>query len=352
MSQQGDNMRSSTPQKATAASTHHHHHHHHRHGHQHRTATPTGVAKTPTTPTPIITRQPTTTILTQPLLNSIAHLPRHHLGSALYSSVVRPSTATKLWSSSDHLGFATTPLPLPRFEGKENCTFTVRIPSFLLLPHVREEVVRRRAVWGSEVYTDDSDVLGAAIHAGFVRGDWGEGVDGRELLELSMPAEAKKQSNGEPSTSAVEHLGSTTTTAVPSTKSSPKLPPRPAPHHALHVTILVLPALQTYASTTSFGLRSRTWDETHDGMSFTILKVDWVDERLGDVLKKKRGLGSRGDIGFRGAEGKRKRLKVFQDTGRLKVDAVRLKAGGFSEKIGTGQEKGMRGRMWSLGVVH
>jgi len=74
-------------------------------------------------------------------------------------------------------------------------------------------------------------------------------------------------------------------------------PPKTGPVHVpsdrdMHVTLLVLPKLQKYASTTRFGIQSREFGGTtrlhdgrrpveHDGLSFMILGVRWVENGAG-----------------------------------------------------------------------
>jgi hypothetical protein len=40
-------------------------------------------------------------------------------------------------------------------------------------------------VWGTDVYTDDSDIIAACIHQGWFRGEWAEDVD-PSLLGLEL----------------------------------------------------------------------------------------------------------------------------------------------------------------------
>ena len=174
-------------------------------------------------------------------------------------------------------GFVTTPVPIPRFEGKENCTFTVRVPRYFLSPFQREQICARRALWGSGIYTDDSDPLAAAIHAGYVRGDWGDDAS-LKLLELT---ERDKK-----------------VTLSPPTLTGSDIPEEPPPQKDLHVTLLILPPLEKYGSAVLHGLKSRKWGGNHDGMSFKVHKIEYVDE------------GSRrGEE--RGGEARRKRLKAM-----------------------------------------
>lgn len=95
--------------------------------------------------------------------------------------------------------------------------------------------------------------------------------------------------------------------------SGPVLPP---PGLDMHITMLILPPLERYASTVQHGLRSRSWETGHDGMSFMVHKVEWVDEGA-----------SRGEQ--RGGEARRKRMaryleEISGNTGKA-VTAKRAK---------------------------
>ncbi|KAI9852438.1 MAG: hypothetical protein M1838_000758 [Thelocarpon superellum] len=275
------------------AAHHHHHHHHHHHATTTGRVTPSATPAAPVPPPRIAT----TTVLSQGVLDSVAHLPRHHLGSTLYSptlSVLPPSRHSKF-------GFESTPRPFPYFEGQENCTFTVRVPRYHLLSDSREEIVRRRALWGTGIYTDDSDVVAAAIHGGWIRGAWADDVD-LSLLNLG-------------STHDATDLPSDTLLAPP-----PTGPISPPTDKDLHITLVVLPALQRYASTVSRGLRSRAWGDNHDGLSYKIEKMAWVAEST--------------DVPYsRGAEARRKRLRGVRDERKDMVDGgtrLRSERGGKS----------------------
>ena len=270
--------RTSTP--AESSSGYHHHHHHHHHHASRPTITPASPV-----------REPRTTVNLEPLLSSVAHLPRHHLGSTLYTPRIGVPSA-KASPESAKFGYTTTPQPLPRFEQRENCTFTVRVPRFRIDQSHREEICARRALWGTGVYTDDSDPVAAAIHSGFIRGAWGEDVD-ESMLDL----EIKDIYQHAPPPSAE-------TTTADASKDGPRLPPVPPRDQDLHITLLILPRVERYESTVMFGLKSRKWDGRHDGMSFKVHRVDWVDDGVG-----------RGEE--RGGEARRKRLRTLMQTGRI-----------------------------------
>lgn len=181
------------------------------------------------------------------------------------------------------------------------------------------------------MYTDDSDPVAAAIHSGFIRGEWGEDVD-VSLLDLEIKEQHQHAPNAKngtttatANTTTLPKLSSsdepttttTTTTKVPTTtpkppdkretanaKSKPKIPPLPPSNKDLHITLLILPTLERYDSTVMYGLKSRAWGDNHDGMSFKVERIDWVDEG-----------GSKGEE--RGGEARRKRLRSMMRSGRI-----------------------------------
>lgn len=86
------------------------------------------------------------------------------------------------------------------------------------------EPVRKRSLWGTECYTDDSDPLLASIHCGLLRiGEF-----------ATRPDQRSKQ---------------------------------PA---ALKIVIRMHPKLVHFQGSARAGLRSRSWGNSHDGASFTV----------------------------------------------------------------------------------
>ncbi|KAI4119495.1 MAG: hypothetical protein LQ345_000650 [Seirophora villosa] len=213
--------------------------------------------------------------------------------TAMMNRVLEPAGLTAAQATTTtKLGVSSVPKPLPRYEGKENCTFTVRVPRFYLSDVEREEITRQRAVWGYDVYTDDSDPLAAAIHAGWIQGSWGDDID-VSMLELSS---SSTRAAGKAAVVDVESIEGSLT----SPPSQPMVPPK---NKDLHLTCLVLPALEQYASKVCNGIKSRAWGNNHDGMSFRIQKVEWVEEGIG-----------KGEA--RTGEARRKRMRGLMDERR------------------------------------
>ena len=252
----------SQPTFPSPSQSHPHRGHHHHHAPPHHHHYP------PKAPNPAShpQRKAQTRIMSQSLINSVAHLPRQHLGSALYNPRVSiPASTTPSAIDLKH-GYTSRARPLPRFDGKANCTFTIRVPRYFLKPEQREAVCGSRCLWGAEVYTDDSDPLAACIHAGWIRGEWGDDVDTDLFFENG-------HDNDEGPTDVV--------TDPP--KSGPLLPPE---GRDLHIAVLILPPLESYTAMTSFGIKSRSWGENHDGMSYKILRLEWVDEGTGRAQER------------------------------------------------------------------
>jgi hypothetical protein len=214
-------------------------------------------------------------------------LPRSHLGSMLYDPKIEVATGPT-FSHKAPYGFTVTPKPMQWFEGKENCTYTIRVPRHYLTPRLRESICARRFLWGTGVYTDDSDPVAVAMHCGFIRGEWPDDVD-VSLLGLDA---SKDQANG---TNGTEVVDGDLTSRVP------VIPPA---DKDLHITILILPPLERYDPSILYGIQSRKWGENHDGMSFKIEKIEWIDEGAGKAEE-------------RTGAARRKRLRYMMSTGRI-----------------------------------
>ena len=131
------------------------------------------------------------------------------------------------------------------------------------MPSQREQICISRNLWGTEIHTDDSDPVAAAIHGGWIMPQFSD--DQMEVLNLKVPDPNDEMSTDLPAT----------LTAVPA--DGPMVPP---PDMDLHITVLILPTLQKYSSSVVNGVKSREWGDNHDGMSFKIHQLDWVDEGL------------------------------------------------------------------------
>ena len=260
----------------SGTSAHHHHHIHTSHHHHHSPLAPRAQASTPVPPMP----KPTLTVASQAVLDSVAQLPRRHLGSELYEPAIALPPAAMATHSYDPAGYFLSYKPVRVFEEKDlNCTITIRVPRYYLERERRENIVRNRVVVGTGVYTDDSDPVAVAVHEGWLLGAFPEDID-IEMLDLPGP----------PSEASL---------AQESFEARPPAPVPPMEGRDLHLTMLVLPKLKRYQGSVRYGIRSREWDDKgvgHDGLSWTVVKMRWVDE----------GVSSGGK---RGASARRERME-------------------------------------------
>ncbi|KAK4547899.1 hypothetical protein LTR36_010618 [Oleoguttula mirabilis] len=255
------------PSVPSATPAHHHHHHaahsHPAHHHHHHAPRPVPAA-----------RKPTLTVTSRKLLEDVASKPRKHLGSQLYTTKLsRSSNADTPLDAK--IKFSSRMKPIPCFEGKENCTYTVRVPRYYFIsleqsagvdrPNALEEICKHGQLWGTDAYTDDSDVVAAAVHSGWLKGDFGEhNNDLNDLCDNDSDAEDAPEDTAE------------TPTTLTSKPRKPVSPPAECPD--VHITLLILPPLESYASTTQHHIRSKEWKKAHDGMSFMVHGIDFVDE--------------------------------------------------------------------------
>ncbi|KAI9187998.1 hypothetical protein H9P43_002389 [Blastocladiella emersonii ATCC 22665] len=166
------------------------------------------------------------TVLIDPVVEAIRKaFPERFLGTWLY---------THSYSSSPSSADGSTDPPcasgvlFPPLEHLVNGTLHVRIPAYHL--SYNNPAVRRAAVWGTAVYTDDSDVVAMLLHAG----------------KVTLPDPVPENT-------------------------------RSAPFHApgvtdLLVSLRVYPRLEHYPGTLANRIRSRAWVD-HDGVSLVIEKV-------------------------------------------------------------------------------
>ncbi|KAK1660170.1 histone deacetylation protein Rxt3-domain-containing protein [Colletotrichum godetiae] len=237
-------------------------------------------------------------------------------------------------------GFSSTPMPLPWnvIKDKENCTLTVKVPKVHLTSAAREEITARRALWGTDVYTDDSDIVAACIHGGWIRGEWADDVDvamldldrGINAPEKEVPTTKRRKEKEKEEKARFEANAATYLDKAP--KTGPVTVPV---DRDMHVSLVVLPRLDKYGSTTRFGIRSREFggryngrQSVHDGISFMITGIRWVTNGAG-TQNRLRGKGRRermrkamGEMhaasrGLNGAALEREKLRLSKIRGEI-----------------------------------
>lgn len=250
-----------------------HHHHPPRPVHQHQHPP---VKQPATNAAPIIPPKSKTIVSSKAVLESVADRPRHHLGDFIYEPGLKAGRLVPNYPT--HRAFASNPKPLPwdLIKNKENCILTVKVARVHLSSSSREEITSRGYLWGTDVYTDDSDVVAACIHSGWIRGEWAEDVD-NSVLDIDQATSDKRRKK--PANSTVDLDSEELITAPPASGPMP-IPAR----RDLHVNILILPRLVKYYASTRHGITSREFGgdyghrhAVHDGISYMIRSVRWVE---------------------------------------------------------------------------
>ncbi len=248
----------------------------------------------PSQPAPPVVK-PKQVVVSDAVLKSVAHLPRLYLGDVVYDPKLKPARKYDgLTGQPPRYPYSSNPRPLPidKIKDKVNSLLTVKISKIFLEAAIREEITYRRALWGTDIYTDDSDVIAACIHGGWIRGEWPDDVD-IDMLSLNEQASGREAAGwrrGASERAASAGMGLFKAQPSPDVLSAPlkEGPVAIPPERDLHVTLLILPTLLKYSATTRFGIRSRDWGgqpheqhQPHDGMSFKIMKLRWVRNGAG-----------------------------------------------------------------------
>ena len=244
------------------------------------------------------------------VLASLESKPRNYLGSMVYLPTPTPKE-----------GYSVTQPLIPRFEGRENSIFQIRIPKRFLSDAHRRDVTKRRCLWGTEVYADDSDTLAVLMHTGRIPGYLPEDVDpalvkesgrrtaiqgsvsaptgaaastgssGKWKVNGTAAAPAKKTGDEKRAAAAAAAAAATAAAAAAAAATTTTPPTIPAGKDLL-VNLLILPTLERYTGSVRHALKSRSWNTVHDGMSYSIWDMEWVDageaESRGGGSKKRR----------------------------------------------------------------
>lgn len=211
--------------------------------------------------------------------------PRKHLGSILYTPYPTLSTHRQLsvFQPSEY----STPEPnegtkeilplLPELRDYINCILTVRIPSYQINDLQNNKNYINRAIWGTDIYTDDSDILLILKHNGFL-----PNID-NELENTIETGSTEKRTAG--NLSQPQNIDQTVNNFR---------------HFVniiggdIHVDLIILPTLVQYEGIYRNGINSRSWKTSHDGVSIAIHGVRYGEinsavENINNVdIKKKK----------------------------------------------------------------
>lgn len=172
---------------------------------------------------------------------------------------------------------------LPRLEAHINSTVEVRVPAHVV--RVDADGVKKRAVWGTDVYTDDSDVVAMLVHLGLV----GENEeDGRRVVrvqcvgtrhENAVVGNSTGEASANPESETVKIELSREDREAKLNKEGQIEVVEGGSRVSIRVTLLVLPRLERYTGSYRHGINSRSWLTRHDGVSIAVLGVMVVREQ-------------------------------------------------------------------------
>ncbi|KAF9425842.1 hypothetical protein BGZ94_007173 [Podila epigama] len=150
---------------------------------------------------------------------------------------------------------------LPNMQGRENSLFEVRVASTYLT--FDNPKVRKRELWGTDIYTDDSDVVAMVIHSGFYIPPLSPMSTEQDLIQP---------------TGLQHNFASLTQVHI-------------CPAFDLAVSIRVMPKLVKYQGSIKNRIKSRTWPTNHDGVSFKIESIRKLN--AGEALNRGRSQSKR-----------------------------------------------------------
>ncbi|KAK4984642.1 hypothetical protein LTR66_008422 [Elasticomyces elasticus] len=101
---------------------------------------------------------------------------------------------------------------------------------------MREQICTDKHPWGTDVYTDDSDPVAAAVHSSWLRGEWDESLDVHNIIGEPKPEVAMQ-----------------TNTAL---DAVPQRPVLPLYGEDAHITLSILPPLERRATESSSWTRA------------------------------------------------------------------------------------------------
>jgi hypothetical protein len=168
---------------------------------------------------------------------------------------------------------------LPNLENHINGTAEIRVPARYLTYNALK--VQKRALWGTDIYTDDSDVVASKVFLYHVI------IQFSKLFiviihsgKYQPPIKEKEMDSNDPFALTIagktrEALEETRRRAL-----TGKTLLNTDVDHDVKVVLRVMPKLQDYASSIRHRLKSRHWGGSHDGVSLFVDKVEKIKVSL------------------------------------------------------------------------
>jgi len=205
--------------------------------------------------------KPKKTVKIGTVISQTLRKPRRHLGTFQYDADILLPENSK--AGNDEYELCIKPKLPQSFDDVAdlNCTYTIHISKSWLQERERKLISSTRNLWGTGIYTDDTDPVAAAMHMGWVKPAFNN-VDESLLQKIVHDQNPKIE--------------------ISKDLKPPAQPINISKGKDLKITCVVMPLLERYEETTRFGVRSRAWPEgaettPHDGVSFSILKVEVVE---------------------------------------------------------------------------
>lgn len=205
--------------------------------------------------------KPKKTVKVGTVISQTLRKPRRHLGTFQYNADILLPEHPK--TGDDEYELCIKPKLPPPFDdvAKLNCTYTIHVSKSWLQERERKLICSTRNLWGSGIYTDDTDPVAAAMHMGWIKPAF-HNIDEALLRRIVHDQNPKIE--------------------ISKDLKPPAQPIDISKGKDLKITCIVMPLLERYEDTARFGVRSRAWPEgaentPHDGVSFSILKVEVVE---------------------------------------------------------------------------
>ena len=186
-------------------------------------------------------------------------LPSKHLGYINYTEHPSPNNYSANFINLDtdtdininnHSYIHNSNTLLPNFISKYiNYTIDIKIPSYSLY---NNENVLNRSLWGTDIYTDDSDIIAILFHSG--------------ILHSNDPF-----GNNNPVVSTIKNFNfNTDVNSNSNSNDNQRI------SDELIVRLRILPTLNKYIGKFRNNYNSRSWiNSTHDGVSISIDSIYW-----------------------------------------------------------------------------
>ncbi|KAK5958299.1 hypothetical protein OHC33_000141 [Knufia fluminis] len=205
--------------------------------------------------------KPKKTVKVSTVISQTLRKPRRHLGTFQYDAAIMLPESSR--AADDDYELCIKPkLPKSFNDAADlNCTYTIHISKSWLQERERKLICSTRNLWGTGIYTDDTDPVAAAMHMGWVKPAF-HNIDEALLQKIVHDQNPKVE--------------------ISKDLKPPAQPIDISKGKDLKITCVVMPLLERYEETARFGVRSRSWPEgaettPHDGVSFSILKVEVVE---------------------------------------------------------------------------